>query len=580
MNKNLIIWGGILVAAAIFFQFSNKLNTTRLSSNQQAMPYEDAVGELSKLLKTVNWGTNYVQRRAQVELGAKPDLKETLPSIDQYPITVEPGVSNQDVVAEIFVTTVRGWSPVVKGRTRTADGRMVEVARAFNESNQKLSGGKGAKVRVRFIASGTGYQFIASEKYMPDAFTPVHHLWIEMLKEHGIPTTMIRENMVTSAGGIVMKNEVAERLRSTYGELDVKSIINEVVQGNLAMGYTNPFASSTGLNFLMTTLSTFAEGDEQAMLSSAVVDTFQKFQQSVPFVALTTLQMREAVRNDGSLDAFVMGHQTFLGTDSLQNGYEFIPFGVKHDHPLYAVGDPGAEKLEVLELLATFAEKPEYKQLAKDYGWDQAITSSFTPNIPIPSGKTLIEAQQLWKEKKDAGRKIAAVFLSDVSGSMGGSRMAGVKKALMAGSKFITADNSIGLVLFSDQVEVVLPVKKFNLNHRASFVAAVQDMNSGGGTSMYDGVAVALKLLTEEKEKDPSIKPMLFVLTDGETASGLSFTDLSPVIKGIKIPVYTIGYEANVGELKRLSVLVEAASISAGEGNVEYKIGSLLNAQM
>ena len=70
------------------------------------------------------------------------------------------------------------------------------------------------------------------------------------------------------------------------------------------------------------------------------------------------------------------------------------------------------------------------------------------------------------------------------------------------------------------------------------------------------------------------------MLTDGETNEGVSFGKMSPVIKGIQIPVYTIGYEADIDELSRLSSLVEAASLNASEGEIDYKIGALLNAQM
>jgi Ca-activated chloride channel homolog len=46
------------------------------------------------------------------------------------------------------------------------------------------------------------------------------------------------------------------------------------------------------------------------------------------------------------------------------------------------------------------------------------------------------------------------------------------------------------------------------------------------------------------------------------------------------VPIYTIGYEADFDELRRVSGLVEAATINASEGEIRYKIGSLLNAQM
>ena len=137
-----------------------------------------------------------------------------------------------------------------------------------------------------------------------------------------------------------MKDETADELRAKYGELTPEVLVDAVIAGDLVMGYTDPFASSTGLNFLLTVLDSIAEGDPTRLTSPDVASVFEQFQRQVPFVALTTLQMRDSVENDtGTLDTFVMEWQTFTNTESLAVGYEFIPFGVRHDNPLYAVGD-------------------------------------------------------------------------------------------------------------------------------------------------------------------------------------------------------------------------------------------------
>ena len=48
----------------------------------------------------------------------------------------------------------------------------------------------------------------------------------------------------------------------------------------------------------------------------------------------------------------------------------------------------------------------------------------------MPTGDVLVQAQKIWKEKKDVGRPIAAIFLADISGSMGGTKIKGVKDAM------------------------------------------------------------------------------------------------------------------------------------------------------
>jgi Ca-activated chloride channel family protein len=344
------------------------------------------------------------------------------------------------------------------------------------------------------------------------------------------------------------------------------------------MGYTDPFVSSTGLNFLVTVLATLAQGDASRMLADDVVSAFTAFQRGVPFVALTTLQMSDSAQRDGSLEAFVMERAIFAKMPMFQSGYAFIPFGIRHDSPLYGIGALPAEKHEVLQQFAQFASQAPAQKLATEYGFDQL--SDYTPAVAPPPGEVLIEAQRMWKRKKDAGRPIVAVFLGDVSGSMEGVPLRNLKRALLVGSQFIDPENSIGLVVFNQEVKQLLSVGKFTMNQRALFTAAVQDMSAGGGTAMYDGILVALKMLVAAKAKQPECKPLLIVLTDGETNTGLNIDKVKPVLAGVKIPIYTIGYNAKLDILRQISAINEAASLNADEGDIAYKIGALLNAEM
>ncbi|MGD8683048.1 MAG: vWA domain-containing protein, partial [Chloroflexota bacterium] len=367
-----------------------------------------------------------------------------------------------------------------------------------------------------------------------------------------------------------------DELREQYGELDTKVLLEAVIAGDLVMGYTNPFASSTGLNFLLTVLDDFAEGDEARLVAPDVASVFEAFQEQVPFVAFTTLQMRESVEKDnGTLDAFVMEWQTYVNTDSLRSGFEFIPFGVRHDNPLYAFDAASPQEREVLELFAEHVRSEEQQRRAAELGFDPP---DYVSDVAIPSGATLIEAQQLWKDKKDAGRPVYAVFVTDTSGSMAGSRIFAVQEALESSREFINPEASIGMVEFSDRARKRLDIERFDLNQQASFAAAVQDMDPVGGTAMYDGVILGLSMLAERREQDPNGKYLLVVLTDGETNEGLRFGDVDQVIAGLRIPVFTVGFEADLEELGKLASLVEAATINAGEGDVEFKLTSLFNA--
>ena len=559
---------GLMVAA---IAVSLVFNGVELPSFGGKLTYEEAEQRLAKLMPDIDVSQEPVQGSSNVTVGeATADLGKTLPDIRRFPLVVNPARGGGAVAVEIFVSTEKSGSGT--------DGWMVEAAEAFNSSNATLADGQRATVRIRKIASGTGFQFMASGKYLPDAFSPSNHLWVRMAEAYGREMTPILERTVGNVAGVVMKDTVAEEIKAATGALDMRSIVDAVIQGRIAMGYTNPYASSTGLNFLVSVLQGFGGEAGDDLLSPAVASAFQTFQKSVPFVAMTTLQMRSSVENDGSLDAFVMEYQTYAKTPSLKSGYVFVPFGVRHDNPLYAVGRLPAQKMEVLERFGAFLQTTRFRDLAKRYGFESAPT--YAPNTPLPEGKVLVAAQKLWKEKKDAGRPILAIFLCDVSGSMKGPRIARLKQALRKGSEFISSSNSIGIVLFDDRVRVVLPVEPMTLIHKARFLSAVQEMSANGGTARYDGIAVALSMLAEKKRQVPEGKPLLVVLTDGETNEGLGLSKVEATIRGLNIPIYTIGFEANLEVLGKLSSLVEAASIKAEEEDLEFKISALLNAQM
>jgi Ca-activated chloride channel family protein len=531
-------------------------------------PLDQATAEqrISELAGEIGWFDAPVSRKANVSLPEK-ELADTLPDISGFELTVDPGPGTNQVVAEVYASTEKSGSGT--------DGWMVEAAESFNRSGARTADGRDARVAIRRIASGTGYQFIAAGEDLPAGFSPSNHLWIQMASTHA-PMSVLTDQTVPNVAGIVMKDETAEQLRQQYGELDTKTLIEAVIVGELVMGYTNPFASSTGLNFLLTVLDDFAGGDEARLVAPDVASVFEEFQEQVPFVAFTTLQMRESVEKDnGTLDAFVMEWQTYDKAESLRSGFEFIPFGIRHDNPLYAFDAAPAGEREVLELFAQHLATDELQRKAVDFGFDPP---DYVSDVALPSGATLIEAQRLWKEKKDAGRPVYAVFVADTSGSMAGSRISAVQRALSSAREFINPEASIGLVEFSDSTRKILDIAPFDLNQQASFQAAVEDMDPVNGTAMYDGIVLGLKMLVDQRAIDPNGKYMLVVLTDGETNEGLDFGSVDEVIAGARIPVFTVGFEADLEELGRLASLVEAASFNASESDVEFQLVSLFNA--
>ena len=546
----------IIVFAIIYVGISY---TKDIGKSQLNISTESAMDKLNSLYDdiTVN---NIQARKGQVNINSV-SLEESLPDISKYPPQVEKSTENY---VEIF-------SSIEKTGTGK-DGWLVDTAKAFNNANIQVNG-KTVSVRIRGIASGMGMDYIVSKKYLPDGYTPSNGLWGEILKSKGVKITVPENRLVGNVAGVVISNKKNDELIKKYGSINLKVITEAVSNNEIAFGYTNPFASSAGLNFLVSTLSSF---DEKDPLSDKAVKGFEKFQTNIPFVAYTTVQMRDSAQS-GVLDGFILEYNQYANTE-LESDYIFTPFGVRHDSPVFEIGDLSAEKKEILKKFIEFAKSDKNQQLGTDYGFNGY--NDYKPEIVNINGDIISQAQKLYKDKKNVNNEIVAVFVADVSGSMEGAPLNNLKKSLLAGSQYISKDNSIGLVTFSSDVNINLPIGKFDINQRSLFTGAVEDMKVGGKTAMFDGIIVATKMLMDEKAKNPKAKLMLFILTDGETNSGHSLNDVEGMLRTLKIPIYTIGYNADIKMLQIVSSINEAASINADTDDVVYKLGSLFNAEI
>lgn len=540
--------------------------TKNIGKSNQEVTRENAISQLDKKLKKIRILESQ-PRKAAVEI-TETNLAAELPDINKYPLSV---TGRGTVNIEIFSSTEKSSSGT--------DGWLNEVAEKFNSSRYEIDG-QWATVSVRPIASGAAIDYMISGKYLPEAYSPSNELWGDMISAENVKIEMIEKRLAGNTAGILVNKKTYDMLQQDYGKADITAVVDATVQNKITMGYTNPYASSTGMNFLAAALEEF---DSTDILSQTATEKFRMFQQNVPFVAYTTLQMRDAAAK-GVLDAFLMEYQGYYNVRGELRDYEFIPFGVRHDSPLYVLSDEvsGAQK-QLAKAFAEYCLTPECQSMAKKYGFN--YEEDYKSAQWDLNGKILESAQKLWKTEKDAGSPVMAVFVADVSGSMAGVPLQNLQSSLINASQYINETNYVGLISYSDDVTVNLPIDKFDLNHRSYFTGAVEDLSPTGSTATNDAILVAVNMLKEAQEKvqaetGQTIKPLVFVLSDGATNTGNSLKDITPILEGMKIPCYTIGYNADLDELKKISAINEAASINADSDDVIYNLKSLFNAQM
>lgn len=525
------------------------------SSKYGSLSKDEAQAEVETYYKKINPHTAALKKDISL---TSLDSAEELPDLDKtYPYTIE---GSGKVNVEIFVSTEKAGS----GK----DGILNDIARDFNNQNQSIDG-ETISVSIRSIPSGTAVDYIASGHHVPDGYTPSNKQWDYILTAKGVSTTEISDRLFGNTSGLLMKQSVYNEI-SPNGTVTIDAVTKAINDGKL-LGYTNPYSSSTGLSLLSQLLYSF---DSNNPISDTSKTAFQKLQSDIPSTFVTTAQLRDAAKS-GTADILSISYQTYINTPEFAD-YKYVPFGIRQDSPLYATTND-SKKQAVLKRFAEFVKNKENQQKATDYGFNQLDDYKFDEQTT--DGNMLLSMQKLWKKNKNTARPIVGVFVTDISGSMEGDPMNNLKKSLLNSLQYINEDNKIGLVSYSDDVTINVPIGAMDGTQKAYFTSAIKGLTPAGGTATYNGLLVAVKMVLDEMKNNPDARPVIFVLSDGKTNQGYDFNRAAQIIESLGITVNTIGYNADLEELSKLSKINESVSINADSDNVTYKLKELFNAE-
>lgn len=407
-------------------------------------------------------------------------LYDELPEISKYPLAVQ-GYGQVDI--EIFTSGEKAGSG--------DDSWLIDVAESFNHAGYTTASGKSISMSIRSVPSGTAADYIISGKYVPDLYTPSNTLFGEYAIVNGGNLELYSDRLVGNTAGVLVK-------KGSYSDFD--SVIKAVQNNEITMGYTNPQTSATGLNLLLTLL----EGG---------TENFTSFNANIPYVAYTTQQMRDSASN-GSLDGMLTEYQAYINDKNLTSVYDFIPFGVRHDNPAYICdkGLKSQDELDAIQIVVDYCGSSDMQRIASKKGFN--ANDDYTTSLDF-SGAEVTQALATYKKEKDNGKDIYAVFVADCSGSMSGEPMEQLKSSLTNGMSYINDNNYIGLVSYSRNVTIELPIAQFDLNQRAYFQGAVDNLYPNGSTATYEALVIAVQMLEEQKAQHPDAKCMVILLSDG-----------------------------------------------------------------
>jgi Ca-activated chloride channel family protein len=447
----------------------------------------------------------------------------------------------------------------------------VDVAERFNQRRERIGGGPPIEVVVRAIPSGLGAQMLAAGKMRPAGYSPAGQSWLELLRHQGLTPTLISDKLVANTTVIAVRKSAWQRLnQGSASEISFGQVVDQILAGNLKLGYSNPYTSSAGLDFLQTMLWVLAgHGQDRKPLTTAelnrpqVTKGFDLLQQRIAGTAPTypqSIQMWKSQPN--RFDAVVMAHQSFAQLKQ-QPGFEDleeVPFGTPQNSPLAAFAWTTAQERLALQRFAQFATSEPMQALARQrgYGESQGVAAAAKP--PQPDGALLSQAQALWKQRKDGGRTVYLQLVIDTSGSMNeDQRLSQLKKAISLATTAINDGNQVGLISFSDHPVRRMPLQPINAQGRRELIASINHLQADGPTALYDGLAVGMADLMRARQKDPNGRFHLLLLTDGQRTDGLDFDNLRDVIEKSGVVITPIAYgKVNQQELKSIADLRES----------------------
>ena len=494
---------------------------------------------------------------------------DRLPAVEAFPLYGADALPQNPARGVLRIEIV---SSVEKADGRHPEHRwLVDVAERFNQRRERIGGGPPIEVVVRAIPSGLGVQMLVAGKMRPAGYSPAAQSWLELLRHQGLTPTLITDKLVANTSVIAVRQSAWQRLtQGQPGAISFGQVVDQTLAGNLKLGYSNPYISSAGLDFLQTLLWVSAgHGQDHKPLTTLdlsrpqITKGFDLLQQRIVSTTPTYTQSVQIWKGQPSrFDAVVMAHQSFtqLRKEAGFQDLVAVPFGTPQNSPLAAFDWTTAQQRQALARFAQFASSEPMQALARQrgYGEPEGITPDAKP--PQADGALLSEAQALWKQRKDGGRTVYLQLVIDTSGSMNkDQRLSQLKKAISLATTVINDGNQVGLISFSDHPVRQMPLQPINAQGRRQLVATVNSLRADGPTALYDGLAVGLADLLRARQKDPNGRFHLLLLTDGQRTEGLEFETMREVIDQSGIVITPIAYgEVNQGELKSIADLRES----------------------
>ena len=486
---------------------------------------------------------------------------------------------------------------------------LVPLIREFNREDGE------AFVEGEVVASGEAESKIADGRLEPVIWSPASSLWGRLLNFDADRPLAPDDNpsIVRTPLVIAMWEPFAKALGWPREQIGFEQVIRlaRSNQGFAEFGHpefgsfkyvhTNPDFSTSGLSAVVAEYYA-ATGKKEGLTESDVRSSkarkiVRDIERSIVHYGDTTLFIADQMRANGPgyASAVAMEEVTLLDFNKRRGPQPklvalYPPEGTFYsDNPFIVLNAPwvsSAQRAAARRFGDFLAERisPEVAArsgfrpadldqepvapVSKENGVDPAQPERV---LGLPEPRVLDRLKQTWRED----RKPANVLLIvDTSGSMNDeNRLVRAKEGLKVFFDQVGRQDSVGLTIFSDRIQPLIPVGPFDRNER-QLRGTVDNLIADGGTAIYDATINGFEQIRDDAS--PERITAVVLLTDGEDTD--SAANAEQAVQAVKaqgdsdnqVRVFTIAYSAGAeGAAEALEAIAQASGGQPYEGDTE-----------
>ena len=466
------------------------------------------------------------------------------------------------------------------------------AASEFNNSNAKTKAGRGVWVNVTGIESEAAISSMVS-KSRADMWFPDSEVWADLAAQNGVG--VFKADCVSTAHSplvIAMHRPIAEALgypARTLGWLDLSSLAGDpsawqYYSGGqfgktLRFAHAHPGLSASGASALLAVVQ--AAKQQQQPVNAAdikqpvVQASISAFESNIALFGSSSPQLAGVMISRGVdyLGAAVLYESDIAIMDKDSDIVPVYPLEGTYvaTHPGCTNGASSADAQEGAVLFRTWLVGDKGQKLAAAAGMRPVSTTIrpelLTPDrgfdlqqpkfvLGAPTAESIVALLDIWKS---ARKPVNLVMVLDVSGSMAGAKITGMRSAAAQFVEQMANDDQLTLISFSTGINTLVSGQRLE-SVRTSAASAIRALQASGNTALYDAVAAGQDAI--KKTNSPRRTNIIVFLTDGNDTSSKTWRfdqKLLDYVKQNSTSVYTIGYGTDA-DFEKLSVIAEASN--------------------